>query len=424
MQTIMKTRKYIFFALAVLGLATSCERLEWGAPDNVENGVEAFGNKYIQVTNLKSIAEVKQLYQNEINNNSLKLVKDPMQIRGIVVGNDEGGNIYNSLYIQDATGAIAISIGQGGLFGPFAVGQGVLIELQGLYVGGYGKQPQIGTSYLNPNREDATPQVGRMSRYQWQEHYRLLTKGDGIMDGIFANPLECKWNLNSLDIAQYCGRLITLKGVELAEADGTAVYAPSDGSVSLTANCANRVISGLSNVVLRTSTYADFANKPMPTGRVDITGVATRYNDVWQILMRTENDIKESTTEAAPVAEPKGSGTLDDPFNVAAVTAFTKGMGADIQSAEIYAKGIIVSVSDIDTEGTYGNATYLISDQRDGSTGTFQIYRGYGLNGQKFNAKGATIIKEGDEVVVYGKVVNYKGNTPQFAQGSTIVSIK
>ena len=420
----MKTRKYIFFALAVLGLATSCERLEWGAPDNVENGVEAFGNKYIQVTNLKSIAEVKQLYQNEINNNSLKLVKDPMQIRGIVVGNDEGGNIYNSLYIQDATGAIAISIGQGGLFGPFAIGQGVLIELQGLYVGGYGKQPQIGTSYLNPNREDATPQVGRMSRYQWQEHYRLLTKGDGIMDGIFANPLECKWNLNSLDIAQYCGRLITLKGVELAEADGTAVYAPSDGSVSLTANCANRVISGLSNVVLRTSTYADFANKPMPTGRVDITGVATRYNDVWQILMRTENDIKESTTEAAPVAEPKGSGTLDDPFNVAAVTTFTKGMGADIQSAEIYAKGIIVSVSDIDTEGTYGNATYLISDQRDGSTGTFQIYRGYGLNGQKFNAKGATIIKEGDEVIVYGKVVNYKGNTPQFAQGSTIVSIK
>ena len=84
----------------------------------------------------------------------------------------------------------------------------------------------------------------------------------------------------------------------------------------------------------------------------------------------------------------------------------------------------IFSVSDIDTEGTYGNATYLISDQRDGSTGTFQIYRGYGLNGQKFNAKGATIIKEGDEVVVYGKVVNYKGNTPQFAQGSTIVSIK
>ena len=346
-----------------------------------------------------------------------------MQIKGIITGNDEGGNIYNSLYLQDNTGAIAISIGQGGLYGPFAIGQAVLIELEGLYVGGYGKQPQIGTTYTNPNREDATPQVGRMSRYEWQNHYRLLAKSDGLADGLFVAPIECKWNLNNLDIARYCGSLVTLKGVELSEANGTAVFAPSDGSVSLTANCANRNIIGLSNVVLRTSTYAKFANKAMPTGRVDITGVATRYNDVWQLLMRTESDIVASSTEPAPVATPQGKGTLADPFNVAAVTAFTKGLNADVQSSEVYAKGYIVKVSDIDTSGTYGNATYLISDQKDGSTGSFQIYRGYGLGNEKFNAKGATIIKEGDEVIVYGKVVNYKGNTPQFAQGSYITSL-
>jgi len=163
----------------------------------------------------------------------------------------------------------------------------------------------------------------------------------------------------------------------------------------------------------------------MPTGLVDITGVATRYNDVWQILMRTESDIKASTTEPAPSAEPTGAGTEADPYNVAAVVAYTKKLAADAQSPDnIYAKGIITTVSDIDTEGTYGNATYLISDRADGATGTFQIYRGYGLNGQKFNVKDATIIKPGMEVIVKGKVVNYKGNTPQFAQGSTIVSIK
>ena len=423
MQTIMKTKKYILFALAALGLATSCENLEWSAPDNPEAGVEAYGNKYIQATNLKTIAELKSLYSNEINNNSLKQVKQPMQIKGIITGNDEGGNIYNALYLQDNTGAIAISIGQGGLYGPFAVGQAVLVELEGLYVGGYGKQPQIGTTYTNPNKEDATPQVGRMSRYEWQQHYRLLAKSDGLADMLFVGPIECKWNLNNLDIAQYCGSLVTLKGVELSEANGTAVFAPSDGSVSLTANCANRNINGLSNVVLRTSTYAKFANKAMPTGRVDITGVATRFNDVWQILMRTENDIVASSTEPAPIATPQGKGTLADPYNVAAVTAFTKGLGADVQSSEVYAKGYIVKVSDIDTSGTYGNATYLISDQKDGSTGSFQIYRGYGWGNEKFNAKGATIIKEGDEVIVYGKVVNYKGNTPQFAQGSYITSL-
>ena len=419
----MKTTKYILFALAVLGLATSCQDRDWDAPSQ-DVSITSFGNKNIKATNLKTIAELKALYNNEINNNSLKEVKTPLQIRGIVTGNDAGGNIYNSLYIQDNTGAIAISVGQGGLAGPFAVGQAVLIELEGLYVGGYGKQPQIGTTYTNPNKEGATPQVGRMSRYQWQLHYRLLLPTDELAADLAVATTELKWNFNTLDIAADCAKLITLKGVTLAEADGNAVFAPTDGSVSLTANCANRVISGLSNVVLRTSTYADFANLVMPTERVDITGVATRYNDTWQILMRTSADIVTSSTEAPPTATPQGGGlTEKDPFNVAGVTQYTKNLAADKQSdKDIYTVGIIVSISEIDTSGTYGNATYSISDRLDGATGSFQVYRGFGLNGDKFNKSTTRQIKVGDKVLIKGKVVNYKGNTPQYAQGSTIVS--
>jgi hypothetical protein len=419
MQTIMKTKKYILFALAVLGLATSCQDKDWDTPPS-EKGMEAYGNKYLQETNVKTIAEVIALYSNEINNNSLKEVKQPMQIKGIVTGNDEGGNIYSALYLQDNTGAIVLSISQSGLYGAFPVGQTVLVELQGLYVGGYGKQPQIGTTYTNPNKEGATPQVGRMSRYIWKDHYKLLSPIPGLM----VTPIEAKWNFNLLDISKDAGKLVTLKGVTLAEADGKAVFAPSDGSVSLYGGCAHRVISGLSNVVVRTSTYADFAQRLLPTTRVDITGVAARYNDTWQIMMRTEKDIVESTTEPAPVATPEGSGTLADPYNVAAVTQLTKSLPADGTKNNIYTKGYIVSVSDIDTSGSYGNATYLISDRKDGATGSFQVYRGFGLNGEKFNKDGATIIKAGDEVVIKGNVVNYKGNTPQYAQGSTIVSIK
>ena len=415
----MKTKKYILFALAVLGLTTSCMKGDWDAP-SPEDGMASYGNQDIKPTNLKTIAEVKELYANEINNNSLAQITQPMQIQGIVTGNDVGGNIYNSLYIQDNTGAIAISIGQGGLYGAFSVGQTVLIELNGLYIGGYGKQPQLGTTYTNPNKEGATPQVGRMTRYAWGEHYKLVPS----IDGLIVNPLEVKYNLNSLDIAKDCGKLITLKGVELGEADGKAVFAPSDGSVTLTANCANRTIKGVSNVVLRTSTYADFAKQPLPTGRVDITGVASRYNDTWQFLMRDYKDIKESQTEPAPAPTPKGTGTQADPYNAAGVAAYTKALGADMQSdKDIYTTGIITAISEIDTEGTYGNATYLISDDANGYTGTFQIYRGLGLNGEKFSKAGAKLIKVGDVVTIKGKVVNYKGNTPQYAQGSTIVKL-
>ena len=422
MLTIMKTKKYILFALAVLGLTTSCMKGDWNAPSD-ESGMAAYGNQDIKATNLKTIAELKALYATEINGNSLAQVTKPMQIMGVVTGNDVGGNIYNSLYIQDNTGAIAISVGQGGLYGPFSVNQTVLIELNGLYVGGYGKQAQIGTTYTNPNKEGATPQVGRMTRYAWQEHYKLIP----AVEGLTVTPIEAKFNLNSLDIANDCAKLITLKGVTLAEADGKAVFAPSDGSVSLTANCANRTIKGVSNVVLRTSTYADFANQPLPTGRVDITGVATRYNDTWQFLMREYKDIKSTTLaddDVPPTSTPSGKGTLADPYNVAAVTAYTQSLTAGAQSStDIYTVGIITKVSDIDTEGTYGNATYMISDVADGATGTFQIYRGYGLNGDRFNKAGTTLIKAGDKVVIKGKVINYQGNTPQYAQGSTIVKL-
>lgn len=416
----MKTSKYILILLAALGLTTACQDRDWDAPDET-TGMESYGNQNLVATNVKTIAEVKNLFKNEINNNGLKEIKEPMQIMGLITGNDESGNIYNALYIQDNTGALAISVGQGGLQGPFSVGQCVLIELNGLYIGGYGKQGQIGTTYTNPNKEGATPQVGRMSRYIWQTHYKLIPP----IAGLIVSPIECKWNFNSLDLENDCAKLVTLKGVTLAEADGKAVYAPDDGSASIVGGSVNRTISGVSDVVLRVSTYAKFAKAVMPTGRVDITGIATRYNNVWQVLMRTDRDIVPSNTDAPPVATPSGKGTADDPYNVAGAAQYTKTLAADKQSdTEIYTKGIIVAITEMDTTGTYGNATYLISDYSDASTGTFQVYRGYGVNGQKFSAPGATIIKEGQEVVIKGKVVYYQGKTPQYAQGSTIVSLK
>ena len=96
--------------------------------------------------------------------------------------------------------------------------------------------------------------------------------------------------MNQLDMDKDCGKLITLKGVEISVADGKEVYAPS-GTGSTTVS---RSIKGMSNVILYTSTYADFANSIMPTGKLDITGIASRYNSTWQIQIRTEDDVKSA----------------------------------------------------------------------------------------------------------------------------------
>lgn len=119
--------------------------------------------------------------------------------------------------------------------------------------------------------------------------------------------------------------------------------------------------------------------------------------------------------------EAAGDGTKDNPFNVAGIIKYTKGLEADKNSdKEVYFTGIICNDPNIDN-GQYGNATYYISD--DGSTSNqFYIFRGFDLGNVKFTSKEA--IKKGDKVVICGTVVNYKGNTPEtVANKSYLVSI-
>ena len=122
--------------------------------------------------------------------------------------------------------------------------------------------------------------------------------------------------------------------------------------------------------------------------------------------------------EGGSTEQPDAPGTLEAPLTVAQALAYIDNLGADKQSPVGYVKGKIVAVSEIST--SYGNATYTISD--DGTeANTLQIYRGLGLGGEKFTSEDA--IKAGDVVVVSGKLVNFKGNTKQFAQGSKIVEL-
>lgn len=110
---------------------------------------------------------------------------------------------------------------------------------------------------------------------------------------------------------------------------------------------------------------------------------------------------------------PKGKGTLDDPYNPAGVIAYINTLGSDVESPnEVYIKGKIGTITE-EYSTNFGNGTFTIVEE--GAEGTaFTVYRALYLGNKKF-ANGDTQIKEGDEVIVCGKVVNYKGNTPETA---------
>ena len=119
--------------------------------------------------------------------------------------------------------------------------------------------------------------------------------------------------------------------------------------------------------------------------------------------------------EKPGTGEGSGSGTLLDPYDCIAAINYCKLLGADTESTEnIYIKGKIVSIEE--EYGTqFGNASFTISN--DGSnSNTFKVWRALYLGNKKYT-DGKTQIQVGDEVVVYGKVIYYYGNTAETSQG-------
>lgn len=275
------------FLLAACFLLASCMADSFDDPNTPAEDV--YGNKDIAETNVVSIAQLKSLYSNVISNSAMKEVTEDLQIKGTVIGNDVEGNIYNEVIIDDGTGAFIICIAQGGLYGYLPVGQQILIDLKGLYIGAYGQQGEVGTPYTN---KSGSSYVSRMNRFLWAQHYRLI--GAANPSSVVPEEFDLSRITDTKYLESHCGKLMTVKGVEISAADGTATFAPDDGSVALTANCANRTFKGIisSQLVLRTSTFADFAGNVMPTGKVDVTGIFTRFRNTWQILMRRESDIQ------------------------------------------------------------------------------------------------------------------------------------
>ena len=119
--------------------------------------------------------------------------------------------------------------------------------------------------------------------------------------------------------------------------------------------------------------------------------------------------------EEEVIIEPSGSGTVDDPYNVAGLIKAVANLAAGTStSTELVVKGIVSQVKN-DLNPDYGNLSYYISD--DGkTTEQFYVYRGLGLNGEKFTSNEQVAI--GDVVVVQGTVKNYNG-TLEFDQNKS-----
>lgn len=158
---------------------------------------------------------------------------------------------------------------------------------------------------------------------------------------------------------------------------------------------------------------------------VIIKGELTKFYDTYELTQGNEIYSLNGVTAGGSdnPGTPEGSGTVEDPFNVAGAFKYideNQYYGTNENpnlSPEVYVEGTITSIEEVETD-QFGNATYCISDGE--GYAELEVFRGYYLNGDKFTS--ADQIKVGDEVVVAGQLTRFF-ETYEFTTGSRIYSL-
>ena len=263
--------------------------------------------------------------------------------------------------------------------------------------------------YQTPDSGDDTPTVEEVAT------------GEGTAESPFNAVAANKYVEagEGLDKTVYLTGIISSVKECSAQYGNASFYITEDGSTTKTSFYVYRV-KGLGNKSIDSDTYVKVGDK------VVVCAQLTNYNGTYETAQNTGyiyslngNSDGDTTPDDG---EATGDGTKENPFNSVAANKYTSSLAADVNSdKEIYIKGKVVSVKE--QYGTqYGNASFYISD--DGKEDNqFYVFRALYLDNKEYTE--GTTLKAGDEVVVCGLVVNYKGNTPETLQGKAyLVSLK
>ncbi len=279
---------------------------------------------------------------------ALKEITDSVVITGIVTANDESGNLYKKMIIQDETGALELAIDQTNLANEYKVGQRVYIKCKGLYVGDYNNLIQLGYIYNGG--------IGRMPAVMVKSHiFRDSLPGK--------KPVAQVLSLSDLGTADKANpvvsRLVTFENVMFATPG--ELFAPQD------ADATDRKLLDQSGneLVVRSSKYSNFSSNKIPQGYGKVTGILSLYRTTWQLTLRDSTDVS-GFGGIVPPPPGSGDGTFEDPYNIESARS-------NSSTTPVWVKGFIVGVYETgDTEfvpnfaGPFTtNSNLLLADSED-----------------------------------------------------------
>src|SRR5690606_34210918 len=216
-----------------------------------------------ELVKTKTLEEVKALY---INQTYVFPENTTDVIEGYVSSSDETGNIYKTIFIQDArenpTQGFVISVDAVSTYTRFPQGSKIYIKLNGLALGTYGGLVQLGVKDMAPGA--AANGVARIPEKMVATH-------------IFKSCEEPKpivpktMTLAELGTAndRFLGCLVQIPDAEFDAKVLCSVFAPAGTSVD---RQLNDPTTSVTTRVVRNSGFASFANQTLPSGKGTFIG--------------------------------------------------------------------------------------------------------------------------------------------------------
>ena len=203
----------------------------------------------IPVGDVLTIAQLKALYTTE----RVRFAGTEKSVYAVVTSDENDGNFYKNITVQDATGGITLRLlNSGGLY----IGDSVRIYLPGTVLAPYNGLMQLDSVDVDNNIIKQATQV--------QVTPRVVTISE-----IEAN------------VVAWQSTLIKLENVEFTVDDATngtwADAVNQDIGERFLEDCVGNT------VMVRTSGYASYAGQPLPQGKGSIVCVVGLFNDVIQL---------------------------------------------------------------------------------------------------------------------------------------------
>ncbi len=297
----MKNIIKLFLLILFFSIFTNCVKEDYGVilpKDCVNPGLIA--NKGVAEVYNVAISP-SPIAPSNIPNTPIYAADDIVE--AYMVSSDEGGNFYQSMYLQplDGSKGFNISAEVRNIYNKIEPGRKVFLKLKDLAFAN--QQANFAQGLIFGSKPTDIYVVDRIQSYNVDKF--LVSSCDFISEDLIVNKfpnIATAKNINNLN------KLIEIENVQFTDNFANGTY---DANLTDTSDSSIEFTDGSTTLAIRTSRFATFAGNKTPIGNGTIRGVLTKYGSGYQIILRTQRDVALNNPRIIKPSLPIGGTTFD-----------------------------------------------------------------------------------------------------------------